>query len=144
MPLSKMDEEGREMSHFALYMDLTAMHYLQDNPLHLLRDYPQYEITSRMNLPRYRDACREVQEGIRVTAQYNILGAEGIIHLATGFYKRDTLASRTALFWLENALKARVIINRRPNILKTRTLEEIAVTKSALAGIEHLREQKAA
>ena len=139
-----MDTEGREMSHFALYMDLTAMHYLQDNLLHLLRDYPHYEITSRMNLPRYRDACREVQEGIRITAQYNLSGAEGLIHLATGLYERDTLASRTALFWLESAVHNRAIINTRPNILKNRTLEEIAATKVALDAIVALSQRQAA
>ena len=141
-----MDTEGREINYIALYMDLTAMCYLQSNPLHLLRDYAQYETLGRMNLPRYRDACREVQEAVRITAQYNLTGAEGLIDVATRLQERDTLASRTALFWLENALSARAVINSRPRFpgRPERTVKEVAATRTALNAIIGLRERDAA
>ncbi len=139
-----MDQEGREINYLTHYLGLTAMYFLQGQPSDLLCNYADYEKVHGLDIPRYRDACIQVQDIVRSAASQNLTGSYGLLYLAAQLQERNTEGTGAALFYLEHALCARIIINSRPHILETRTEAELEATKTALEGIVALRRRRAA
>ncbi len=142
------DLEHKDINAFSFYMDLVVLYHVTGNPLQVLRDYNFYDIVWPIRTTRYKDAYHEVGEQMRIVAAAhdNHSKADSLVHLAQRLQERDTLASRTGLFWLESALNTSAIFNTNPEFVRRRgrNPEEIEATLEARTKIASLQYQRAA
>lgn len=147
-PLEHRNLEDEDINNFALYTDLVVMYHVIGEPLQVLRQFNGYELVRPMYTLRYRDACYEVQEGMRmVAAVYDYSSrADSLVHLAQRLQTKNTIASQTALFWLDSALGARANAHKCPAHVRRNeiSIEEIVTTSEALVRISQLQYKDAA